>query len=48
VPNKYDTEIISDDQMLFAEMPMPLQIAGGILIIGGVLYYSRIESSGKA
>jgi len=33
--------------LLFAEMPMPLQIAGGILIIGGVLYYSRIESSGK-
>ena len=33
--------------LLFAEMPMPLQIAGGILIIGGVLYYSRIESSVK-
>lgn len=33
---------------LFSEMPVPLQVLGGILIIGGVLYYSRIESSGKA
>ena len=29
---------------LFGEIPAPLQIAGGILILGGVLYYSRLES----
>lgn len=28
---------------LFGEMPAPIQILGGVLIIGGVLYYSRIE-----
>ena len=28
---------------LFGEMPVLLQILGGIMIIGGVLYYSRIE-----
>lgn len=28
---------------LFAEIPSAMQIAGGILIIGGVLYYSRLE-----
>ncbi len=28
---------------LFGEMPVPLQVLGGALIIGGVLYYSRIE-----
>lgn len=28
---------------LFAEIPTPAQIAGGVLILGGVLYYSRIE-----
>ena len=30
--------------ILFAETPAMLQVAGGILILGGVLYYSRIES----
>ncbi len=29
---------------LFNEMPTPLQLLGGALILGGVLYYSRIES----
>lgn len=28
---------------LFGELPKPLQIAGGVLILGGVYYYSRIE-----
>ena len=28
---------------LFGEMPVLLQILGGMMIIGGVLYYSRIE-----
>ena len=28
---------------LFGEIPSVMQIAGGILIIGGVLYYSRLE-----
>lgn len=28
---------------LFSEMPTILQIAGGILIIGGVYYYSKVE-----
>ena len=28
---------------LFGEMPVLLQVAGGIMIIGGVFYYSRIE-----
>jgi len=31
---------------LFGETPVPLQILGGALIIGGVLYYSRIEKAG--
>ena len=30
---------------LFGEMPVPLQVLGGALIIGGVLYYSRIEKA---
>lgn len=29
---------------LFGEIPVILQVAGGLLILGGVLYYSRIES----
>ena len=29
---------------LFGEIPTPLQITGCILILGGVLYYSRLES----
>lgn len=28
---------------LFGESPQPLQLAGGALILGGVLYYSRLE-----
>lgn len=32
---------------LFNEMPVPLQVLGGVLIIGGVLYYSRIENAEK-
>ena len=28
---------------LFGEMPVPMQVAGGALILGGVFYYSRIE-----
>lgn len=28
---------------LFGELPVPLQLAGGGLILGGVYYYSRIE-----
>ncbi len=28
---------------LFGEMPVLLQVAGGVMIIGGVYYYSRIE-----
>ena len=29
--------------VLFAEVPTPLQLAGGALILGGVFYYSRLE-----
>ena len=29
---------------LFGEIPTVLQIAGGVLILGGVLYYSRLEN----
>jgi len=32
---------------LFAEIPVPLQIFGGVLTIGGVLYYSRAEAAGE-
>ena len=28
---------------LFSEIPAPLQIIGGVLILGGVLWYSRLE-----
>lgn len=28
---------------LFGEIPKPMQLTGGVLIIGGVLYYSRLE-----
>ena len=31
--------------ILFGELPAPLMICGGVLILGGVLYYSRIEST---
>lgn len=30
--------------VLFHEIPGPLQLAGGAVIIGGVIYYSRVES----
>lgn len=30
---------------LFGEMPSPVQLLGGALIIGGVLYYSRLEAN---
>jgi drug/metabolite transporter (DMT)-like permease len=32
---------------LFGEMPVPLQLLGGSLILGGVYWYSRIERKGK-
>jgi drug/metabolite transporter (DMT)-like permease len=32
---------------LFGEMPIPLQLLGGGLILGGVYWYSRIERKGK-
>ena len=28
---------------LFREVPAPLQIAGGVVTIGGVLFYSQVE-----
>lgn len=31
--------------ILFGEMPVLLQVAGGVMIIGGVYYYSRIEKA---
>jgi len=30
--------------VLFAEIPAALQVLGGALILGGVLYYSRLET----
>lgn len=30
---------------LFAEIPTALQLLGGVLIIGGVLYYSKTEQN---
>ena len=32
---------------LFGEIPVPLQLLGGALILGGVCWYSRIEQKGK-
>lgn len=32
---------------LFGEIPTPLQLAGGVLILGGVFSYSRIEREGE-
>ena len=32
---------------LFGEIPVPLQLLGGALILGGVCWYSRIEQRGK-
>lgn len=29
---------------LFDEIPAPMQLGGGVLILGGVLYYSRLEA----
>ena len=31
---------------LFGEIPSTMQIAGGALILGGVLYYSKLEQKG--
>ena len=31
--------------LLFGEIPGPVQILGSVLILGGVLYYSRVEKS---
>ena len=33
---------------LFAEIPAPLQLLGGVLILGGVFVYSRIERAAQA
>ena len=33
---------------LFAEIPVPLQLLGGVLILGGVFFYSRIERAAQA
>lgn len=30
--------------LLFGEIPGPVQLAGGVLILGGVLYYSHLEA----
>ena len=32
---------------LFREVPKPLQIAGGVLILGSVYYYGRLERKTK-
>ena len=34
--------------VLFQEMPTPMLLTGGALILGGVIYYSHLESKGKA
>lgn len=33
--------------ILFGEIPMPLQLVGGVLILGGVFAYSRVERAGE-
>ncbi len=33
---------------VFAEIPVPLQLAGGALVLGGVVWYSRIEAAQPA
>lgn len=33
--------------VLFGEIPARLQVIGGAVIIGGVIYYSRVEDKGK-
>ena len=33
---------------LFGEIPTPLQLLGSVLIMGGVIWYSRIEQGQKA
>ena len=33
--------------LLFAEIPTPMQLLGAALILGGVLWYSRLESKGE-
>ena len=33
--------------ILFAEIPTPLQLLGGALILAGVLWYSRLEAKGE-
>lgn len=32
---------------LFREIPVPMQVAGGLIVIGGVLLYSRVEKQGN-
>lgn len=32
---------------LFGEIPVPMQLLGGCLILGGVLYYSRLETKNE-
>lgn len=34
--------------ILFAEQPTVMQLLGGALIIGGVMYYSKLEAAGKS
>lgn len=33
--------------ILFQEIPVPMQILGGVVILSGVLYYSRVELNGN-
>jgi drug/metabolite transporter (DMT)-like permease len=32
---------------LFAELPALLQVAGGLITIGGVFLYSKVEKNGE-